>query len=117
MPTCAGARDGSCLTAAQKSALLAVFSGARNSKGEALYSRWPFDPGIVQTGWADWKFRNSVGAARDPVALAFIFSTPPASPSILSNTLNYALTFNFDVDAPKIFATNSIYTESAMCRS
>ena len=114
VPTCAGARDGTCLTSAQKSAVLSVYSGARNSRGEALYSRWPFDPGIAQTGWADWRFRNSVGAARDPVAVAFIFSSPPAGAAILSNTLSYALNFNMDVDAPKIFATTPLYTDSAM---
>ena len=86
VPTCGGARDGTCLSAAQKTAIANVYVGARNSRGEALYSRWPYDPGIRQTGWADWKFRNSVGAARDPVAVAFIFSSPPASTSIITST-------------------------------
>lgn len=114
VPTCSGARDGTCLTTAQKAAVGNVYAGARNSKGEALYSRWPYDAGIMQTGWADWKFRNSVGAARDPVAVAFIFASPPESPSVLQDTLGYALNFNFDTDAPKIFATSGIYSESAM---
>lgn len=114
VPTCAGARDGTCLTNDQKTSLGNVYTGARNSKGEALYSRWPYDPGIMQTGWADWKFRNSVGAARDPVAVAFIFSSPPAAASILNDTLAYALGFNVDTDAPKIFATSGAFTESAM---
>lgn len=113
VPTCAGARDGTCLTAAQKVVMADVFAGAKNSKGEALYSRFPFDAGIVQTGWADWKFRNSVRGGRDPVAVAHIFAVPPVT-TALANTLDYALTFNFDTDAPKIFATNSLYTESAM---
>ena len=114
VPTCTGARDSTCLSAAQKTAVANVFAGARNSRGEALYARWPYDPGLRQTGWADWKFRNSVGAARDPVAVGFIFSTPPAPASILQDTLGYALGFNFDTDAPKIFASGDIYTESAM---
>jgi hypothetical protein len=112
VPTCTGDRNGSCLTPAQKTAIGNVYAGARNTKGDALYARWSYDPGISQTGWADWKFRNAVGAARDPVAVAFIFSSPPESTSILSNTLGYALNFNFDTDAPKIFATSGIYTES-----
>lgn len=114
VPTCTGTRDGTCLTADQKSAIANVFTGARNSKGELLYSRWPYDPGMRQTGWADWKFRNSVGAARDPVALAFIFMSPPAPSTVLSDTLGFALGFNVDTDAPKIFATSGIYTESSM---
>jgi feruloyl esterase len=114
VPTCSAARDGSCLSAAQKTAYGNVMTGARNSKGEALYARWPYDPGVRATGWADWKFRNSVGSTRDPVAVAFIFSSPPASSSIMSDTLGYALGFNMDVDAPKIFATSGNYSESAM---
>lgn len=114
VPTCSGARDGTCLSSAQKTAYGNVMTGARNSKGEALYARWPYDPGVRTTGWADWKFRNSVGSSRDPVAVGFIFSSPPASSSILSDTLSYALNFNMDVDAPKIFATSGIYTESAI---
>jgi feruloyl esterase len=113
VPTCPGARDGTCLSAAQKAVMVDVFAGAKNTSGTALYSRWPFDAGIVQTGWADWKFRNSVRDGRDPVAVAHIFSVPPVT-TALANTLDYALNFNFDTDAPKIFATDATYTESAM---
>ena len=114
VPTCTGPRDGTCLTFAQKTAINNVFNGARNSKGQALYSAWPYDPGLVATSWADWKFRNSVRGGRDPVSLAFIFSSPPASMKPLPNTLTYALEFNMDTDAPKIFATSGVYTESGM---
>lgn len=113
VPTCAAARDGTCLSAAQKDAIRNVFAGAKNARGEALYSRWPYDAGIVQSGWADWKFRNSVRGGRDPVAVAHIFAVPPVT-TALTNTLDYALNFNLDTDAPKIFATNATYTESAM---
>ncbi len=113
VPTCSGARDGSCLTAEQKVVVAAVHAGARNSRGEALYSRFPYDPGLVSTGWADWKFRNSVRGGRDPVAVAHIFSTPPVT-TALSNTLDYALAFNVDSDAPRIFAVDAAYAESAM---
>ena len=90
-----------------------MFAGARNTRGEAIYSRWPFDPGIVHSGWADWKFRNSVRGGRDPVAVAHIFGVPPVV-TALPDSLAYALSFNIDTDAPKIFATNATYTESAM---
>lgn len=115
IPTCAGDRDfKTCLSSAQKSVLAKVYAGARNTKGEELYSRFPFDTGIRATGWADWKFRNSIRNGRDPVALAFIFSSPPASTVALPSTLAYALNFNMDTDAPSIFKTSGIYTESAM---
>lgn len=114
VPTCSGARDGTCLTPAQKTATATAMAGPRNSLGEALYATYPFDPGLRSDGWAGWKFRNSVGAARDPVAVGFIFASPPAPTTILSDTLAYALSFNLDIDAPKIFATSGIYTESGM---
>lgn len=113
VPTCAGARDGTCLSAAQKGVVADVMAGAKNSAGQALYARWAYDPGMATTGWADWKFRNSVRGGRDPVAVAHIFSVPPVT-TALSNTLDYALNFSVDTDAPKIFATSSVYTDSAM---
>ena len=114
VPTCLGPRDGTCLSAAQKTVIANVFTGARNSAGDALYSGWPYDPGIQHDGWASWKFRNSVRGGRDPVAVAHIFTTPPMATTALANTLDFALNFNFDTDAPKIFATSGVYTESAM---
>jgi pimeloyl-ACP methyl ester carboxylesterase len=113
VPTCAGARDGTCLSAAQKGVVADVMAGAKNSAGQALYARWAYDPGMATTGWADWKFRNSVRGGRDPVAVAHIFSVPPVA-TALGNTLDYALNFSVDTDAPRIFATSSVYTESAM---
>lgn len=119
VPTCSGGvRDGSCLTSAQKSVVQSVFAGARNSSGTALYASFPFDPGIVGSDWAGWEFTNSVGA-RDAVAVGFVFQTPPATtteldPTSAASMLNFALNFNMDVDAPKIFATSGVYTESAM---
>ena len=41
VPTCAGARNGSCLNAAQKTALADVFAGARNSSGPADLQQLP----------------------------------------------------------------------------
>lgn len=112
VPTCAGAtRDGSCLTAAQKTALGNLFAGARNTAGQALYSGFPFDAGISGANWAQWKQSNSV--ALDPMALAFVFTVPPQSASTLSALKAFALNFSMDTDAPKIFATNGTYTESA----
>ncbi|HRK39753.1 MAG TPA: tannase/feruloyl esterase family alpha/beta hydrolase [Burkholderiaceae bacterium] len=112
VPTCVSARDGTCLTPAQKTALAKVYAGARNSKGEALYARFPFDTGIASSDWAAWKFVNSVGATRDPIAVGYIFSSPPQTN--IPDTLAYALNFNVDTDALLIFATSGVYAESAM---
>lgn len=114
VPTCVAERNGACLTAQQKAVISAVFAGARNSAGEELYSSFPLDPGVVSPGWANWKFTSSIDANRDPVAVGFIFSSPPADVSMLEDTVGYALNYDVDTQAPLIHATDGIYTESAM---
>ena len=114
VPTCSGARTGSCLSGAQKTALGNIFKGARNSAGTAVYASFPYDAGITSSNWAGWKFSSSIGAARDPVAVGFIFQVPPAPVSILADTKAFALGFSMDTDAPKIAATSARYTESAL---
>ena len=112
VPTCPGPRDGTCLSAAQKSAIDAMYFGPVNSRGEALYATQPYDPGLVTSGWASWKFSNSVGSSRDPVAVGIIFQVPP-DPAMQANTRAFAFNYNFDLDYPKLFTTNATYTESA----
>ncbi|MEH7118029.1 tannase/feruloyl esterase family alpha/beta hydrolase, partial [Neobacillus vireti] len=113
VPTCDSVRDGTCLTEEQKHVVQDVFAGAHTSSGAELYSSFPFDPGIVQSGWASWKFSSSVGP-RDPVSVGFVFSTPPEDPSMLENTLGFALNFDVDTQAGRIYESNDLYTESAM---
>lgn len=112
VPTCVGERDGTCLTAGQKTALGKVYAGARNSKGEALYAHFPYDTGIASSDWAAWKFVNSVGATRDPIAVGYIFSSPPRQN--ITDTLAYALGFNVDTDGLLIHAVSGVYSESAV---
>ncbi|MGJ7496740.1 tannase/feruloyl esterase family alpha/beta hydrolase [Variovorax sp. RT4R15] len=111
VPTCAaGVRDGSCLSAPQKTALNNVFAGARNSAGRAIYSSFPFDSGIGGSNWRDWKFNSS--QTRDPGAVGFIFTSPPLAAR--PGGLAFALGFDMDRDAPLIDATGGVYRESAM---
>jgi feruloyl esterase len=99
-----------------------VHAGAKNSRGEAIYADFPWDPGIRSSAWRTWKFRNSI-TNRDPVAVGYIFTTPPHYPQVLdkygTSLLDYALNwdgtgFDVDRDGPKIHNTNETYTESAM---
>lgn len=117
VPTCSGERDGTCLSAAQKPVVAAAFSPARLVSGEVFYPGFPFDPGLSAGGWADWKFRNSVRTARNPVSVGFIFSTPPSTDLAMatdaSRTAAFALAFDLNAEAPKLFATNATYTESS----
>jgi feruloyl esterase len=119
VPTCAAgtAPAGNCLSSAQKSTLAKVFNGPVDASGTRIYAGLPWDPGVAGRDWAAWKFVNSVGP-RDAIALAFVMSTPPASPAVLTgqgNTLiDYALGFSIERDLGRISATDATYRESAL---
>jgi feruloyl esterase len=69
----------------------------------------------VATGWADWKFRNSVPGGRERVAVAHIFAAPPVT-TTLADTLAYAVAFNVDTDARRSSPPTRC-TPKARCRS
>lgn len=132
VPTCSDPlRSGTCLSAAQKTAVRNIMGGPVNGKGEALYSDWPWDPALASEdfmGWRGWKLGYGwldgfslilLGGAG---SLAYVFTTPPTDLAKLPNAENdstnvlrkYLLGFDFDRDAPKIFAVNDRFQESAM---
>lgn len=119
---CAKDGDKNCLSAAQVAALVKVQAGPTNSKGEQLYSRWAWDPGMASNNWRGWKLESGVDSwGKKPIigvmgasSLAQIFSTPPVNVGGSPDELQaFLLNFDFDKDAPKIFATDATYTESA----
>ena len=124
---CAGAKNDSCLSEAQVEALHKSFGGVRNGVGDALYSDWPYDTGLGTFGWRIWKIGtsptstpNSIIATLGGGSLPYIFMTPPdevagATPD--QNGLavyDYLLNYDFDTDAPRIYQSSGIYTESSM---
>ena len=111
VPTCAGARDGTCLSTAQKSEIGKLFSGATTSAGAKIYTSFPFDNGLATNGWAGWKFSNSLNL--DSGAVAFIWQTPPETRAGF-NGPNFTLTGSVDTMLAKINATNATYTENAL---
>ena len=104
VPTCTEKRDGSCLTAAQKTVVAAVYAGVRARSGEAFYSPFPWDAGIVGADWAKWKFVNSI--QRDPLAAGMVFSVPPEQID----------PFKTDIDTllARVRATDKTYRESGI---
>jgi len=75
VPTCDGARDGSCLRKEQKQMLATLFAGPHTADGKPMYSAFPFDAGISGSNWGLWKQKFSL--VLDPLALGSVFSTPP----------------------------------------
>jgi pimeloyl-ACP methyl ester carboxylesterase len=109
-----------CLTPEQVDVLMRVYGGPQDSAGRALYATWPFDAGIGTADWRIWKIGPAQGGfpginvAMGAPALAAIFTTPPtALGPDLSAAFTYALHFDFDRDAQKIYATNERFTRSA----
>lgn len=124
VPSCSGARDGSCLSADQKSVLGKVFSGPTTSKGELIYSSFPFDGGFgagkagvssggspVGSGVAFWEFFAATNL--DAGATGIIFKVPPENPATFE-PLKFAMSTDLDALYAGITATSPLYTESAM---
>lgn len=111
LPTCGGARDGSCLSAAQKTGIAALFAGATTETGTRIYTSFPWDAGLATNGWASWKF--SAALDRDAGAVALIWSVPPENPASFNGPA-FALNANLSSLLARVAATNSVYTESAL---
>lgn len=117
--------DGSnlCLSAEQVTALRQIHQGPVNSDGEALYSSWLWDHGIASGDWRFWKLEspippwgnNSLIMVMGSASLAQIFTSPPTAVGGTPDELEqYLIDFDFDTDAPKIFAATDEFSESAM---
>ncbi|WOI36386.1 tannase/feruloyl esterase family alpha/beta hydrolase [Alteromonas sp. CI.11.F.A3] len=110
VPTCIGDRDGSCLSAAQKTAIAPIFSGAVTSTGEEFYAPFPFDTGIATGGYAQWEF--DIPTTRDTGAVAFIWGVPVADPATFDDT-DFGLNGSIDDMITSVESTDDIYTEAA----
>jgi Tannase and feruloyl esterase len=111
VPTCPGARDGTCLSQAQKIAIEPIFRGATTSNGERFYAGFPYDSGLGAGGISFWEFTAPL--ALDSGAVGHIFKTPPA-PVAGFNGPAFTLDANIDELLAQLFATDATYTESGM---
>jgi feruloyl esterase len=111
VPTCSGARDGTCLSAAQKTGIGGLFSGAKTESGATIYASFPWDAGLATGGWASWKFNASLNL--DTGAAAFIWSVPPSDRASFNGPA-FALNANLDALLASIKATSSTYPENAL---
>src|SRR5579862_2125827 len=103
---CRGAKTDACLSAQQVSALKKVFAGPKNSRGEALYSDWPYDTGVAAPGWRALKLGSSETGVPNSADVLLMFSglkgfffTPP-DPGF------DPMKFNFDTDPARLNETS-----------
>jgi Tannase and feruloyl esterase len=123
--------SGACLTAAQVGALEKIFAGPRNSAGKPLYASWYWDAGIWDPpteapalGWQAWNvsffgnpaYNTSANLTLGAAAIPMVFTTPPIVTPVNgpASQEGFVLSYDFDTDAPKIFATAPGYPLSAM---
>jgi pimeloyl-ACP methyl ester carboxylesterase len=117
VPTCTGARDGTCMSSQQKTVIAKIFSGPTTSTGALIYASFPWDGGVgagssaTNSGIAFWEFFAPL--ILDSGATGIIFNATPASPATF-NGANFALTTDIDALVSSISASNATYTESAM---
>jgi len=111
VPTCSAARDGSCLSAAQKTAIGKIFSGPTTSNGTLIYSSFPYDPGVGGSGIPFWEFTAPL--VLDSGAVGLIFKVPPEN-AVGFNGPAFTLGANLDTLVAQVNATNALYTESGM---
>jgi hypothetical protein len=115
---CESPESDSCLRKSQIEALTRVMSGAHDHTGHLLYSDWPWDTGLATPGWRVWKMGLQPGPPSLNVilggpALASVFTTPPTALSAdPQQALAYVLKFDFDRDAPRIYATSAQFPHS-----
>jgi len=121
---------GQCLTSAQIDALKRIYSGPKNSKGQALYSGWFWDAGIWDppsafgAGWSAWNVaffgppnaNTAINLTLGAGAVPMIFTNPPAVTPVAgpNGQESFIFHYNFDTDAPRIFATAPEYPVSPM---
>jgi hypothetical protein len=111
VPTCSGARDGSCLSAAQKTAIAPTFSGAVDGNGRRFYSSFPYDSGLGAAGVANWEFVAPI--QRDAGGVGLIWGVPPRDPATFDGAA-FVRTESIDAMLASVAATDATYTESAL---
>ena len=113
VPTCTAQRDGSCLTAAQKSVIAKTFAGGQIPSGTStdgkpiyrpIYSSFTYDTGVAGSNWTTWKFVNSLEL--DPLAVGTVFRANPGPVS--------ALAANIDTLFAQLRSTSDVYKESSL---
>lgn len=111
VPTCSGAQDGTCLNAAQKTAVAATFKGPTTSAGAPVYASRPFDSSHGGAGIAFWEF--TVPLVLDPRTVVIIFKVPPEAATGFNGSA-FALAANINTLVAQSNAIGASYGESAM---
>lgn len=105
---CPGAKQPTCLSHEQVSALERVMGGPKNSRGEAIYSNWPWDPGIASPGWRQLKLGTS--ATAQPNSIDILLMLPGLKGYFMYpyDASFDPLKFDFDKDTSRVDDTAAL---------
>jgi pimeloyl-ACP methyl ester carboxylesterase len=105
---CKGGNTNSCLSEPKINAMKKIFSGAVNSRGDKIYSDWPWDGGIGAPGWRAWKLGNS--KTPQPNAINMTLGTGSLKMYFMTpfDEKFDPLQFDFDKDPAKVAPTTAI---------
>lgn len=106
---CKSAKTDKCISKAQADALEAYYQGGSDSKGRRIASGYPYDSGIGQPNWRQWKLRNN-GMRNGVSPLQGLFLSP-YDPNFDSDN------FDFDKDPLRMVETGSLYRADAVSYS
>jgi feruloyl esterase len=130
--TCKGPKRSTCLLPDQVAAIQRIYGGAKNSKGQSLYSDWAWDRGMggklggaappdaYNVGWRVWKMgmydaavNNSINTSLGALSVNSMFTTPPVPVRVADGgPMKALLAVNLDRDAAKLDAETPLYPVS-----
>jgi len=105
---CAGAKQPGCLSREQVTALKKVMDGPRNSRGDAIYSDWPWDPGMASPGWRALKLGTSPTAQSNSIDVLLMLSGLKGYFMYPYDESFDPLKFDFDKDTPRVDDTAAL---------
>jgi len=94
-----------CLTSAKVGALKQVFDGAVNSRGDRVYSGWPWDPGIASPAWRFWKLGSSNSAVSNAMNVTLGFAALKGYFLLPYEPTFDPMKFDFDKDPERVRET------------
>ena len=105
---CAGTKQPNCLSNEQVTALERVMGGPKNSRGEAIYSDWPWDPGIASPAWRALKLGTSPTAQPNSIDVLLMLSGLKGYFMYPYDESFDPLKFDFDKDTPRVDDTAAL---------
>ena len=111
VPTCTGARDGTCLSAAQKTVVASIFKGLTLGDGTTVMTGQAWDPGLASSGLISWHFISPIGLSAGNTGI--VLKVPPENP-VGFDTRAFSLGADIEVLWAQINASTATYTESAL---